>query len=157
MLPCCPNGCTLAGRNFHIKASRVRTIGSVVRTVDLMLAISIYEAQAFGPWRLTSGLLDFDARLALLMSASGQLQLSSHIFVLKRNPIADRTLSGVRTCCWNVWTDASWSPSKLLDIGEGPDGMFSSSGQMMLGKLSVRTEYHIVRTDALECLNLLEL
>jgi len=28
--------------------------------------------------------------------------------------------------------DASWSSSKLLDTGEGPDGKFSSSGRMML-------------------------
>jgi hypothetical protein len=43
-----------------------------------------------------------------------------------------RTLSVVRTCYWNVRTDASWNSSKLLDIEEGPDGKFSSSGRMML-------------------------
>jgi hypothetical protein len=32
---------TSAARNFHIKASHVRTIGMVVRMVDLMNAISI--------------------------------------------------------------------------------------------------------------------
>jgi hypothetical protein len=63
---------------------------------------------------------NLNARLALWMSVSrrestsfGRLQLSSHIYVLERNPITDRTLSGVRTCCWNVWTDASWSNLKL--------------------------------------------
>jgi hypothetical protein len=34
VLPCCPDGLTLAARNFLIKASRVRT-------VDMMHAISI--------------------------------------------------------------------------------------------------------------------
>jgi len=57
-----------------------------------------------------------NARLTLWMissgresTSSGQLQLSSHISVLERNPIADRTLREVRTCCWNVRTDASWN------------------------------------------------
>jgi hypothetical protein len=36
VLPCLPDGRTLAVRNFHIKAWRVWTIGSVVETVDLM-------------------------------------------------------------------------------------------------------------------------
>jgi hypothetical protein len=35
------DGRTLAARNFHIKASRVRTQGMVVRMIDLMHAISI--------------------------------------------------------------------------------------------------------------------
>jgi len=33
---------------------------------------------------------------------------------------------------------------KLLNIEEGPDGKFSSSRQIMLGKLSVWMEYHVV-------------
>jgi hypothetical protein len=50
VLPCHPtDGRTLAARNFHIKVSHVRTIGSVIQTVHLMHAISIYEAQASGP------------------------------------------------------------------------------------------------------------
>jgi hypothetical protein len=27
------------------------------------------------------------------------VQLPSHIYVLERNPIADRTLDGIQTCC----------------------------------------------------------
>jgi hypothetical protein len=80
-----------------------------------------------------------NARLALWMSGSGRestssrwLQLSSHICVLERNLIADRTLRGVRTCYWNVRTDASWNSSELLDTKEGSDGKFSSSERMML-------------------------
>jgi hypothetical protein len=33
---------------------------------------------------------------------------------------------------------------KLLDTGKGPDGKFSSSGRMMLGQLSVQTEYQVI-------------
>jgi hypothetical protein len=114
VLPCRPDGRTFAARNFHIKASHVRTIGMIVQTVNLMHAISIYVACTSGPWRLASGRWILNARLALLMSASGrestssgQLQRSSHICVLERNLIANRTQSSVRTCCWNVRTDAS--------------------------------------------------
>lgn len=129
VLPCHLDGHTLVARNFHIKAWRVRTMTSVVRTVNLMHAISIYEAHAFGPWRLSSERLNLNAWLSLWMSvsgrestSSGRLQLSPHICVLERNPIADWTLSGVQTCCWNVRKGASWNSSKLLDTGEGPDG-----------------------------------
>jgi len=44
-----PDGRTSVVRNFHIKASYVRTKGIVVRTVDQMHAISIYVARASGP------------------------------------------------------------------------------------------------------------
>jgi len=57
---------TLATCNFHIKAWGVWTIASIVRTVDLMHAISIYEARASGPWRLTFGRLDFDCMTCLM-------------------------------------------------------------------------------------------
>jgi hypothetical protein len=45
VLPCHPDSLTLVAYNFHIKASRVWTIGSVVRMVDLMYTIFIYEAR----------------------------------------------------------------------------------------------------------------
>jgi hypothetical protein len=106
-------------------------------------------------WR--PDVLILNAWLALWMDVSGRestssglLQRSSHIRVLERDPIEDRTLSGVRSGCRNVRTDASWNSSKLLDIEEDLDGKFSSSGRMMLGQLSVRTVYHVVRTVARE-------
>jgi hypothetical protein len=49
VLPCRPDGRTLVARNFHIKASPVRTIEHVVRTVDQMHEISIYVARVFEP------------------------------------------------------------------------------------------------------------
>jgi hypothetical protein len=65
ILPCRPDGLTLAARNFHIKAWRIRTIGSVVQMVDLMHAISIYEPRASGPRGLTFGCLDFECTTCL--------------------------------------------------------------------------------------------
>jgi len=38
------DGCTLAARNFHIKALSVRTMKYDVWTVELMHAIFIYKA-----------------------------------------------------------------------------------------------------------------
>jgi hypothetical protein len=134
MLSGLPNGRTLAACNFHIKAWLVRTIGCIVWTVDLMHEISIYEARASRPWRLPSRRLDFECMTCLKDERiqTGIHILSSHICVLERKPIADQTLSGVRMCCWNVRTDASWNSSKLLDTKDGSDGKFSSFGRMML-------------------------
>jgi len=49
VLPCRPDGHTLATRNFHIKVWRVRTKTSVVQTGNLMYTISIYEARRSRP------------------------------------------------------------------------------------------------------------
>jgi hypothetical protein len=49
VLPCRPDCRTFAARNFHINALRVRTKGMILRTVDLMHAISIYVARSSGP------------------------------------------------------------------------------------------------------------
>jgi hypothetical protein len=49
VLPYCQDGLTLAASNFHIKGSRIQTIGHVVRTVDLMHAISIYVDRTSRP------------------------------------------------------------------------------------------------------------
>jgi hypothetical protein len=156
-----PDGRTSVARNFHNKAWRVRTIGSVFRTVDLMYAISIYEAWASGPWTLTSGRLDFECMTCLM---DERVRTGIHIvrtvvaifpyLCLGKKSIADRTLSGVRTCCWNVRTDASWNNSKLLDTEEGPNGKFSSSEWMMLGQMSVRMVYHVIRTAAWDPISL---
>jgi hypothetical protein len=66
MLPCRPDGRTLAARNFHIKAWCVRTVTSVVRTMNLIYAISIYEACAFRPWRPSFGRLNFECATCLM-------------------------------------------------------------------------------------------
>jgi hypothetical protein len=66
VLPCRPDGRTLIAHNFHIKDWRIRTITSVVWTVDLMHAIFIYEVWASRPWRLTFGCLDFECTTRLM-------------------------------------------------------------------------------------------
>jgi len=66
VLPCHPDGRTLAARNFHIKAWGIRTITAFVRTIDLMHAIFIYEAWASKPWRPTSGRLNFECTTYLM-------------------------------------------------------------------------------------------
>jgi hypothetical protein len=55
-----PDGRTSAASNFHIKALRVRTGGTIVWTADLMHAISISDARASGPSWLASGPLDLN-------------------------------------------------------------------------------------------------
>jgi hypothetical protein len=127
----------------------------VVRKVELMHAIFIYEVRVSKPWRMTSGLLNFECMTCLMKES---VRTGTHIvrtvaavfpyLCFGRNSIAGRTLNDVRTCCWDVRAYATWNSSKLLDIEEGPDGKFSSSGRMMLGQLSVWTKYHVVRTDA---------
>jgi len=66
VLPYHPYSRTLAVSNFHIKASRVRTKGMVVQTIDQMHAISIYVARASGPWMLSSGRLNFECATCLM-------------------------------------------------------------------------------------------
>jgi hypothetical protein len=66
VVPCHPDGRTSAADNFHIKALRARSKGMVIRMVDLMHVISIYDARASGPRRLASGLLDFECDTYLM-------------------------------------------------------------------------------------------
>jgi hypothetical protein len=62
----CPDSHTLAARNFHINASRVRTKGIVIRMVDQMQAIFISIARASGPRRLAFERLDFECDTCLM-------------------------------------------------------------------------------------------
>jgi len=66
VVPYRPNGCTSDASNFHTKASRIRTKGMVIRTVDLMHAISIFDARKSGPRGLTSRRLDFEGDTCLM-------------------------------------------------------------------------------------------
>jgi hypothetical protein len=62
----------------------------------------------------------------------------------------DRTLRVIRTGCWNVQTNASWSNSKLLDTEKGQDGNLRCPDGCCYGQLGVRTVWHVVRTDGRE-------
>jgi hypothetical protein len=65
-VPYRPDGRTSTVSNFHIKALRVQIKGMVVRTVDLMYAISISDARSSGPRGLTYGCLDFECDTCLM-------------------------------------------------------------------------------------------
>jgi len=107
VLPCRPDGCTLAVRNFHIKVSRVRTIGSVVQTVDLMHAIFIYEARASGPWRLVSGCLDFKCTTCLM---DERVRTGIHI-VRTTAAVFSYLCFGKKS---HSWSNTEWHPDVLL-------------------------------------------
>jgi hypothetical protein len=99
----------------------------------------------------------YSARLAFSRIASGR---KSHVvrtvttvfsyLCLEINLLTCRTLKGVWTCCWDVWTDATKRSSKLLDTEGRSNGKISSSGRMMLWEITVQTEFHVVRMDARE-------
>jgi hypothetical protein len=152
VLPCRLDCRTSTTSNFHIEASHVRTKRMVVRTVDLMHAISISDTCATGPWWLASRRLDFECDTCLmdLACSDGNLRRTNGcsnlpIFVFWKEILKlGRTLSDVRTGYWNLRTDANWSSSKLLDTKEGPNRKFSSSGLMKLwtaGRLDGMTRH----------------
>jgi hypothetical protein len=112
MLPCRLDGRTLAARNFHIKAWRIRTITSVVRTVNLMHVISIYEACGSGPWRPLSRRLNFECATCLM---DERVRTGIHIV---------RTVAIIFPYMWFGKKSPSWSnterwPDVLL---KRPDG-----------------------------------
>jgi hypothetical protein len=84
------------------------------------------------------------AILALRRHASGLLIDLSFIGTWKESKTV-RVLRGIRTCCWNIQTDATWiEPSRH---SEGSERRDTSSGRMMLGLSRVWTVWHVVRTD----------
>jgi len=107
------NGRTSNARNFHIKASRVRTKGMVIWTVDLMHAISISDARAFGPWRLASGRLDFEYDTCLM---NERFQTEIHI-VWTVAKIFPYLCFGRKS--HNSWSNPECSPDVLLKRLEG--------------------------------------
>jgi hypothetical protein len=107
VLPCRPESRTLATPNFYIKAWYVRTIGYVVRTVDLMHVISIYEARSSGPWRPSSGRLNFEWETCLM---DERIRTRFHIV---------RTVAVVFPyMCFgkksHSWSNTEWRPDMLL-------------------------------------------
>jgi hypothetical protein len=146
-----------AWNSFLTRAAFGRCCHSVRKIALQLHAISILrpERPDHGVWRPDGW--TSSAWLALSRIAFGQnnhvvltVEQSSHICVLERNILTCRTLKGVRKCCWVVWTNATKSSSKFLDIEGHLDGKFLSSGRMMLWHMSVWTEFHVVWTDARE-------
>jgi len=158
VLPCRPDGRTFAASNFHIEASRIYIGRMVVRTADLMHAISIFDARAFGPWWPAFGRLDLNCDTCLMDES---VRTGIHIvrtvatifsyLCLKEILKLDWTLRVVRMSCWIVWTDASWSSSKLLDTEEGSDGNPRRSDGWCFSLMCVRMVWHVIRSaDALD-------
>jgi hypothetical protein len=87
VMPYRPDGRTSAASKFHIKASRVRTGGTVVRTTDLMYAIFISDAHASGPCWLASGRLDLNCDTCL-MDERVRTVVAFPYLCLARNPEA---------------------------------------------------------------------
>jgi hypothetical protein len=102
--------------------------------------------------RQAFGRLSLNCELTLRSSASGwestsseRLQQSFHIWFWKENMKLGRTLRVFWTGCWNVWTDAGWSNSKLFDTKEGPDGNPRHPDEWFFSLMSVQTVWHVVR------------
>jgi hypothetical protein len=147
----------------------VRTAWPSVRTINcnclskIALKASISRLRLEGV-ALASGRLHFSCTTCLTKDSNrtgtpnrlDSLQLSSHICVCDRNPIACRTMNGVQTVLprrpdgWTWTLDSSWTlnsvrtichylrmdailnSSKFLDTYGRLDGKFSSSGRMLL-------------------------
>jgi hypothetical protein len=112
VLPCRPNGRTLAARNFYIKASCVRTMTSVVRKVNLMHAISIYEVRAFGPWRPSSGRLNFECETCLM---DERVRTGIHIVRMVAT-VFPYMCFGKKS---HYWSNTEWRPDMLLKLPDG--------------------------------------
>jgi hypothetical protein len=130
VLSCRSDGRTFAASNFHIEASRVRTGRIVLRTTDLMHAISISDARASGPCWLAFGRLDLNCNTCLMDER-------------------------VRTVATNFpylcFGKKSWS---LIEHWESSGQAAESSGRMQAGAVrsfstqkKVRTGIHVVRMD----------
>jgi hypothetical protein len=161
MLPYRPDGRTFAASNFHIEASRIRTRRMVVRTVDLMHAFSIFDTRASGPWWLAFGQwwlvserLDLNCDTCLMDErVRTEIHVGRTVTAIfpylcfgKKSWSFGRTLRVVRTGCWIVQTDASWSSSKLLDTEEGPDGNPRRPDGWCFSLMCVWMVWHVVRT-----------
>jgi hypothetical protein len=60
---------------------------------------------------------------------------------------AGRVQRGVRTGCWVVWTDASWTETSLTSGGSRRK--WTSSEWILLGLSGLWTVWHVVRTDGI--------
>jgi len=122
-----PDGWSRIG-NFHISCTRVQTKDDWRPDGDIWIAILALRRRASG--RDTT--------------SSGRLIDLSFIRTWKESEIG-RVPRGVRTGCWDVWTDASWIETSRHSGGSGRK--CTLSGRMVLGLTGVRTVWHVVRTD----------
>jgi hypothetical protein len=116
--------------NFHIWYTSARTMMTGVRTSRFQLR--------YLPYRWAHP--DRNPRCP-----DGCSNLPISVF-WKEILMLDRTLRVVRTGCWIVWMDASWSSSKLLDIEEGPDGNPRRPDRWCFSLMCIRKVWHVVQT-----------
>jgi hypothetical protein len=139
-----PDGCT-STRNFHIYYARVRTMrGS---RPNGWSRIGKFHINCTRVWTKADWRPDGDiwfTILALRRSTSGRDTTSSGRLIdlsfigTWKESKTGRVPRGVRTCCWDFRTDASW-----IETSRNSGG----SGRMMLGLTGVRTVWHVFRTD----------
>lgn len=167
----CSDGRTSASSNFHIRlrasglrGRSVRTaelqhtisisdvrasgpLGTDVGTVEGESAVSIYDAQASGPRLTNIRTVNFELRFLPYWDTRPNSRLIFHFLELGKNQRTVRELIGIRTCCWNVRTDASWN--RIFSIQcRGPDGRNMSSGRddTSSGRLNLMPAISIYKT-----------
>jgi hypothetical protein len=122
-----PDGWSRIG-NFLIWCTRVRTTIVSVRTVIFELRFLPYgDARSDGIPHCPNGWLIFP------------------FLELGKKSETDRVLGGIRTCCWNVRTDAAGTETSRYSIGSGMNEHFIRMNDT--GLSSVRTGWHVVQTD----------
>jgi hypothetical protein len=140
----CPDGWT-STRNFHICYAHVWTMrGSRPDGWSWIgnFHISCTCVRTKADWRPDGDI--WISILALRRHVSGRDTTSSGWFIdlsfteTWKESETSRVPIGVRTCCWNVRTDASWIE---------PSRHSGGSGRMMLGLTGIRTVWHVVWSD----------
>jgi hypothetical protein len=119
----------------------------VVRKVEFESAISFFDARASGPQLSDVRTVIFELRFLPYGDARSDgiphrpdNWLIFPFLELGKKLETDRVLGGVRTCCRNVWTDASWHRNFSIQYGVRTDDA---------GMSSVRTGWHVIRTDGI--------
>jgi hypothetical protein len=95
-----------------------------VRTVEVESAVTIYDAPASGPQLLDVRMVHFELRFlpyentrpdGIPHRPDGWLIFP--FLKLGKNQWTVRELIGVRTCCWNVWTEQAGTEASRYDVG----------------------------------------
>lgn len=126
--------------------------GAVVRTVEVKSTISIYVAPASGPQLSNVRTVNFGLRFLPYgdtrpdgISHRPDSWLIFPFLEFGKNQKTVRELRGVRTCCWNIRTDASWN--RIFSIQcRGPNGwclsvwLASGRDDMSFGRMEQWTD-----------------
>jgi len=123
-----------------------------VRTVEVESAISILVARVFEPRLTDVRTRIFELRFLpyVWVSPNGKPRrpnvcINLPLFWTWKESESDRSLLGIRTCCWNVRTDASWNRSFSIQWRVRTERYYVRTDDA--GLSGVRTGWHVVRTD----------